>query len=87
MLDVLDDGVEAVVLVGGVLHDAPAAVRFNNGVLALDGVAVTRLPLGLNVVRVQVVHRVVVVVVLARLGKGRKIITISHETLYDARDK
>lgn len=56
-------------LVRGVLDDPLAAVRFQEGVLPLDLVAVPRLPLALDVVRVQVVDGVVVVVVRVRLEK------------------
>lgn len=61
--DVLDDGVEAGVFVGGVWYDSLWAVWFQKCVLAFNFVAVSCFPLALDVVRVQVVDSVVVVVV------------------------
>lgn len=62
VLDLFDDRVEAGVLVGGVLDNPLGTVGFYDGVLTLDFVAVAGLPLGLDVVGVEVVDGVVVVV-------------------------
>jgi len=59
--------VEAVVLVGGVLDGADGAVGVVDCVLALDHVAVPRLPLVLEVAGVRIVHSVVKLVLGVRL--------------------
>jgi hypothetical protein len=64
----VDDGVESVVLVGGVLDGADGAVGVVNGVLALDNVTVAGFPLVLEVSGMRVVHCVVKLV----LGVGLK---------------
>ena len=58
--DLLDDGVEAVVVVGRVLDHADRAVGLVHAVGALDYVAVALLVRGLDVAGVGVVHTVVV---------------------------
>jgi len=60
------DRVEAVLLVGRVVHHAPGAVRFDDRVLSLDVVAVPLFGLRLVVARVRVGHVVRKVV----LGRG-----------------
>jgi len=65
----VDDGVESIVLVGGVLDGADGAVGVVNGVLALDNVAVAGFPLVLEVSGMRVVHCVVKLV----LGVGLKL--------------
>ena len=62
----VDDGVESVVVVGGVLDGALAAVGLDEGVAALDYVTVAGLLLGLDVAGVGVVDAVAVAV----LGVG-----------------
>lgn len=58
--DLLDDGVEAVVVVGGVLDNADRAVGFVDAVGALDDIPVALLVRRLYVTGVGVVHTVVV---------------------------
>ena len=65
--DGLDDGLEAVHGVGGVLDDPDAAVRVDEGVLPLDHVAVPRLRVRLLVARQRVAHAVLVVELRPRL--------------------
>lgn len=55
----VDDRVEAVVVVGGVGDFAGGAVRFDEAVLALDDVTVPLFPLVLDVAGVVVLHAVV----------------------------
>lgn len=55
----VDDGVETVVLVGGVLDGADGAVGVVHGVFALDNISVASLPLVLEVSSVRVVNCVV----------------------------
>ena len=69
--DGLDDGLEAVHGVGGVLDDPDAAVRVDEGVLPLDHVAVPRLRVRLLVARQRVAHAVLVVELRPRLVLGR----------------
>lgn len=57
--DFLDDRVEAVVIVGGVLDDPHAAVRLVNAVRAVNDVAVPHLVLRLHVAGVRIVHSVI----------------------------
>jgi hypothetical protein len=63
----LDDGVEAVVIVGGVVDDASRAVGLDEGVTALDDVPVARLLLGLGVPGYPVVDVVRVAVLGVRV--------------------
>ena len=65
--DGLDDGLEAVDGVGGVLDHPDAAVRVDEGVLPLDHVAVARLRVRLLVARQRVAHAVLVVELRTRL--------------------
>lgn len=57
--DLLDNCVEAIVIVGGVLDDPHRAVRLIDAVRAVHYVTVAYLVLGLHVARVGVVHPVV----------------------------
>ncbi|XP_043283167.1 uncharacterized protein [Venturia canescens] len=68
----LDDGVEAVVVVGGVVDDAAAAVGLDEAVAALDRVTVPGLLLALGVPGEGVVHVVRVTV----LGMGVEIVRV-----------
>lgn len=68
-LDVLNDGVEAAMLVRGILHDPLRTVRFQEGVFSLNFVTIPRLPLALNIVRVKIVNGVVVMIVWMGLKK------------------
>lgn len=63
----LDYRDEAVVLVGGVLHDAGGAIRFLEAVGPLHEVAVPGFPLVLHVTTVRVVHGVLKLIVGVRL--------------------
>lgn len=54
----VDHSVEAIVLVGGVVHGADGTIGLHQGVLALDGVAIAGLMLGLHVSGVEVIHSV-----------------------------
>ena len=65
--DGLDDGLEAVDRVGGVLDHPDAAVRVDEGVLPLDDVAVARLGVRLLVARQRVADAVLVVELRPRL--------------------
>ncbi|KAJ8872218.1 hypothetical protein PR048_025820 [Dryococelus australis] len=56
--NLLDNGVEAIVVVGGVLDHPDGAVRLSQRVLSLHHVAITVLGLALHVARVQVLHAV-----------------------------
>lgn len=62
IFDVFDDSIETVVFVRGVRDYSSPAVRFQKGVLSLDSVAVSRFPLTLDVVCVQIVDSVIVVI-------------------------
>ena len=62
----MDDGVESVVGIGGVLDGASAAVGLDEGIAALDDVTVARLLLRLDVTGQSVVH--VVTVGVLRMG-------------------
>ena len=62
----LDDGVESVVVVRGVLDHPDCAISFVEAVSALDNISVPRLPLALVVAGLAVAHAVVEVV----LGVG-----------------
>jgi len=55
----LYNGAETVVLVGGIINYASGSVGLNQAVGTLDHVAVTGLPLALNVAGVRVVNGVV----------------------------
>ncbi|KAK3908082.1 Thyroid hormone receptor alpha-A [Frankliniella fusca] len=66
-----DDGVEAAVLAGRVVHDALPAVGLQQGVLALDDVAVALLLLVLVVAGVRVLHAVLELVLGVRLEQPR----------------
>jgi len=54
----VDNRVEAVVLVGGVVDSSDGAVRFNKTILSLDYISVASLVLGLDVSGVVVVYSV-----------------------------
>ena len=69
--DGLDDGLEAVDRVGGVLDHADAAVRVDEGVLPLYNIPVARLGVRLLVARQRVAHAVLVVELRSRLVLGR----------------
>jgi hypothetical protein len=62
----VDDGVESVVLVSGVLDGADGAVGVVDGVFSLDHITVPGFPLVLEVTGVGIVNSIVVVV----LGVG-----------------
>lgn len=62
----VDDGVEAIVIIGGVLHGAHRTVGLDQRVGALDNIAIAHLMLRLHIAGVRVGHTVVVVV----LGVG-----------------
>lgn len=62
----VDHGVEAIVLVGGVVHGANGTIGLHQRVLALDGVAIASLVLGLHISGVEVIHAVLESV----LGRG-----------------
>jgi hypothetical protein len=83
--DLLDNRVEATVLVRVVLHDALSAISFVDGVLALDDIAVAGLPLALVVAGVSVFDsvlefvrgmRVVVGVVVVMAVVSRVVVTV-----------
>jgi hypothetical protein len=65
----LDDGAEPVVLVGSVFNSAGGSIGLNQAVGALDHVAISGLPLVLNVTGMRVVNGVVEFVVRRRLVK------------------
>lgn len=54
----VDDSVEAVVLVGGVVDGTNGAIRFHERVLTLHGIAVACLVLRLDIAGVEVIHAV-----------------------------
>lgn len=54
----VDHSVEAIVLVGGVVHGADGTVGLHQRVLSFDGVAVAGLVLGLDIAGVEVIHSV-----------------------------
>lgn len=62
----VDDGVEAIVIIGGVLHGAHRTIGLNQGVGALDNITITHLMLRLHIAGVRVSNTIVVVV----LGVG-----------------
>lgn len=67
----LDYRDEAVVLVGGVLHDASGAIRLLEAVGSLHKVAVPGFPLILDVTAVRVIHGVLKLVIGRRLEQTR----------------
>lgn len=74
--DLLNDGVKAVVVVGGVLDNSHGAVGLVDAVRAMDNVAVTDLMLRFHVTGVGIVHAVVEGVLRMRLKKKRKYLRI-----------
>ena len=64
----MNDGLEAVVLVSGVLHGAHVTVGFHEGVAALDNVTVALLVLALHVTGVPIIDVVGKVVVRVSVG-------------------
>jgi len=69
----VDDGVEAIVVIGGVLHGAHRTIGLHQGVGSLDDITITHLVLRLHVSGVRVSHSVVVVVLGVGLRIGVKI--------------
>lgn len=57
--NVLDNRLEAIVVIGSVLHNASASIGLLHGVATLDLVAITRLPLLLNVARFGILDAIV----------------------------
>uniref|UniRef100_A0A182QFG7 Secreted protein n=1 Tax=Anopheles farauti TaxID=69004 RepID=A0A182QFG7_9DIPT len=53
-----DDGVESVVLIGGVVNDTTVTIGIDQGVLSLDVITMTLLLLALDITGVVIVHRV-----------------------------
>jgi hypothetical protein len=76
---VTHDGVESVLLVGGVLDDAVHAIGLHQGVGAVHSVALTRLPLLLDVTAVLVVYGVLELVVGGRLHLGVRYLGDWHQ--------
>lgn len=72
MAGLVDDGVETVFLVGGVLDGSQGAVGVVHAVRSLDHVAVPVLVSGLVVARVRVLHAVLVRVLGVGLQKKKK---------------
>lgn len=70
----LDDGVESVVFVRGVLYMTDCAVSLVERVPSMDLVAVPVFPLALHVVCVRVVDRVVELVVGLRLHRQKYVV-------------
>lgn len=68
LLDYCD---EAIVLVGGVLHDSGGAIRFLEAVGPLHEVAVPGFPLVLHVTAVRVVHGVLKLIIGMLLEQTR----------------
>lgn len=68
----VDDGVEAIVIIGGVLHGAHRTIGFHKGVRALDNITITHLMLRLHITGVGVGNTVVVVVLGVGLQEGGK---------------
>ena len=55
----VDDGIESVVVIGGVINSSDGTVGFDEGVLSLDNISVTLLGLGLDVSGMGVLDSVV----------------------------
>ena len=64
----VDGGLEAVVLVSGVLHGAHVTVGFDEGVTALDDVAVAFLVLALHITSMPIINIIGKVVVWVDIG-------------------
>lgn len=54
----VDDGVEAIVLIGGVVNGANGTIGFHQRVLSLYGVTITSLVLGLDIAGVEIINAI-----------------------------
>lgn len=72
----VNDGVEAVVLVGSVIDRANGAIGFHQCVTPFYDIAVTRFMLGLDVTRVEIVHAVFVTVFRMSLREKMRLFNV-----------
>lgn len=70
----VDDGVESVMLIGGVVDGSDRAVRFDQGVRSLYNIAVSCLMLTFYVTCLVVVHAIFKCILRVRLIEVKKII-------------
>jgi hypothetical protein len=70
-----DDGVESVVVIGGVVDGAGGAIGLQKAVLSLDDISVAVLALALDITGVGVVHGVVELVLRVALQRSLQLVS------------